>query len=278
VSKVVLITGCSSGIGKASAKLFANQGWSVVATLRKPEVATELATLPNVLLARLDVQDYDSIVTAVSDGIARFGHIDAVVNNAGFGLSGVFEATPRDNVIEQFDINVFGVMDVIRAILPHFRQNNAGLIINVSSGAGVFTLPLMSLYCASKFALEGFSEGLSWELASQNIRVKIIEPGGVLTTNFGQRGMEKAAANLPLTDYDGFVAQAWKVFEMLTARATASEDDVAQVIYTAMTDETNQLRYVATKDVEPLIQARRETSENDYIASMRAQFAEANRS
>ena len=95
---------------------------------------------------------------SIDTGIARFGKIDALVNNAGFGLFGVFETLPIEKVKEQFDVNVFGVMDVTRAILPHFRRNKAGLILNISSGAGVFTLPALSLYCASKFALEGFSE------------------------------------------------------------------------------------------------------------------------
>ena len=99
------------------------------------------------------------------------------MNNAGFGLFGIFEWTRIEKVREQFDVNVFGTMDTVRAVLPHFREKRAGLIINVSSGAGVFALPMMSLYCASKFAIEGFSEGLWYELASQNIGVKIIEPG-----------------------------------------------------------------------------------------------------
>ena len=103
--------------------------------------------------------------------IARFGRIDALINNAGFGRYGLFEAIPREKIQEQFDVNVFGVMDVTRAILPHFRKNKGGMIVNVSSGAGIFTLPMISLYCATKYALEGFSESLAYELASQNIGV-----------------------------------------------------------------------------------------------------------
>src|ERR1700680_1808212 len=114
----------------------------------------------------------------VAAGVARFGRIDALVNNAGYGQYGIFEAIPREKILQQFDVNVFGVMDVIRAILPHFRANQAGSIVNVSSGAGLFTLPMISLYSASKFALEGFSEALAYELASQHIAVKIVEPHG----------------------------------------------------------------------------------------------------
>src|SRR5437588_5718868 len=174
--------------------------------MRRPEAEKELVGLDDILVTRLDVQDHSSIAEAIEAGIARFGRIEVVINNAGFGLFGLFEATPLEKVREQFEVNVFGVMDVTRSILPHFRKNKGGLILNVSSGAGVFALPMISLYCASKFALEGFSESLAYELASQNIIVKIIEPGGVVSTNFGKRSGAEAAQNASLNDYDAFVA------------------------------------------------------------------------
>jgi short-subunit dehydrogenase len=170
-------------------------------------------------------------------------------------------------------VNVFGVMDVTRSILPHFRENKGGLILNISSGAGVFTLPMLSLYCASKFALEGFSESLSYELASQNIVVKIIEPGGVISTNFGKRSGAEAAYNASLKDYDTFVAVTNAVFAGLRAARLATEEDVAKVIFEAATDGTSQLRYLATADIAPLVKARRETSEQEYIALMRSRFS-----
>ncbi|MEI9986695.1 MAG: SDR family NAD(P)-dependent oxidoreductase [Aliidongia sp.] len=160
--------GCSSGFGAATARLFARKGWNVVATMRQPESGAELAKLDNVLVTRLDVQDRGSVDAAVAAAVARFGKIDVLINNAGFGLWGVFESTPRDKVLEQFEVNVFGVMDVTRALLPHFRANRSGVIVNVSSGAGVFTLPLISLYCASKFALEGSRRPspMSWPISA----------------------------------------------------------------------------------------------------------------
>ncbi len=272
MKKTVLITGASSGFGTATAKLFAGNDWNVVATMRTPDKETDLVGLSDVLVTRLDVQDRMSINEAIEAGIARFGRIDALINNAGFGLFGVFEATPREKVQEQFEVNVFGVMDVTRAILPHFRKNQGGLIINVSSGAGVFTLPMLSLYCASKFALEGFSESLSYELASQNIVVKIVEPGGVISTNFGKRSSEEAAHNAALADYDKFVAGANALFANLRTQRKASEEDVAKVIFSAATDGTDQLRYVATDDIVPLVKARRETSEQQYIEFMRWRY------
>jgi NAD(P)-dependent dehydrogenase (short-subunit alcohol dehydrogenase family) len=271
MTKTILITGSSSGLGKATARLFAHQGWNVVATMRRPEEERELVQLPNVLVTRLDVQDRVSIASAIEAAIARFGQIDVLLNNAGFGLFGLFEATPPEKVAEQFNVNVFGIMDLTRAILPHFRQNKGGLILNISSGAGIFTLPMLSLYCASKFALEGFSEALSYELASQNIVVKIIEPGGIANTKFEQRSGSEAVEN-GVPDYDRFVVHTNAVFEGLRNVRLATEEDVAKVIYQAATDGTNRLRYVATHDIQPMVKARRETSEDEYIAFMRARF------
>jgi NAD(P)-dependent dehydrogenase (short-subunit alcohol dehydrogenase family) len=273
MSKTVLITGASSGFGKSAALLFAEQGWNVIASMRTPSAGAELARLGNVLVTRLDVQDEASIAEAIAAGIERFGSVDVLVNNAGYSLFGVFESVPRTKIQEQFDVNLFGVMDVTRAILPHFRQNKAGVIINVSSGAGVFGLPMISLYNASKFALEGFSESLSYELLSQNIVVKLVEPGGVVTTEFGKRSAVEAA-QIPSApgDYDDFIGATLKVFDGLRAARLASSEDVAKVILEAASDGSDRLRYVATKDIEPLVKARRESSEDEYIAMMRSQF------
>jgi NAD(P)-dependent dehydrogenase (short-subunit alcohol dehydrogenase family) len=274
MTQTVLITGCSTGFGEATARLFAARGWDVVATMRRPEAGAALAGLDNVLVTRLDVQDRTSIDAAIAEGIARFGRIDVVVNNAGFGLFGVFEATARDKVQEQFEVNVFGLMDVTRALLPHFRANRSGVIVNISSGAGVFGLPMISLYTASKFALEGFSESLSYELKDLGIAVKIVEPGGVTSTDFGRRSGEEAGRAGAIADYDPFVAGAAEVFAGLRAsRANATSEEVAEVIFTAATDGSDQLRYVATDDIKPLVTARRETSEAQYIAMMRERMA-----
>jgi NAD(P)-dependent dehydrogenase (short-subunit alcohol dehydrogenase family) len=277
MTKTVLITGCSTGFGKTSAELFAAKGWNVIATMRNPDAAqlSSLSSLANVLVTRLDVQDRGSIDAAIAIGIARFGRIDALVNNAGFGLFGIFESTPPEKIAEQFNVNVFGVMDVTRALLPHFRGNGGGVILNISSGAGVFTLPMLSMYCASKFALEGFSEALSYELLSQNIVVKIVEPGGVISTGFGNRSGQEASTNAAIDDYAEFVGQTQEVFAGLRGQRLASEQDVAEVIYAAATDGTPRLRYVATDDIRPLLAARRESTEEAYIDLMRSRFLTA---
>jgi NAD(P)-dependent dehydrogenase (short-subunit alcohol dehydrogenase family) len=272
MKKTVLITGASSGIGKAAAKLFASNDWNVIATMRTPDAEKDLVCLDDVLLTRLDVQDRDSIHRVIEAGIARFGKIDALINNAGFSLFGVFEAISREKIQDQFGVNVLGVMDVTRAILPHFRKNKSGLIINISSRAGLVGLPMISLYCATKYALEGFSESLAYELASQNIIVKIVEPsGGVSGTNFSER-MAKERAPDSLADYNEFVTQTNAAFANMRAGRKTSADEVAQVIYNAATDGTNQLRYFTGEDLGNFVQAKREMSEQDYINFMRSRF------
>ena len=273
MSKTVLITGTSSGFGLHSARRFAGAGWNVVATMRTPRDIEGLSGLPNVLVTRLDVEDAASIAAAVDAAVARFGAIDVLVNNAGFGLYGVFESTPREKIRQQFDVNLFGLMDVTRAVLPQMRKQRSGVIVNVSSGAGVFGLPMISAYNASKFALEGFSESLSYELASQGIVVKIVEPGGVLDTNFSARLATEATLAEPPADYAAFVEEAGRAFDGLRSARLSTSDDVARVIVDAASDGTDRLRYLATEDIAPLVQARRETSEEAYMALMRGQFA-----
>ncbi len=144
--KTIVITGASSGIGKATARYFAEQGWQVAATMRKPENETELNQIENVSVYQLDVTDNDSIANAAQQIISDFGSVDVVLNNAGYGLIGPFEAASNEQIRQQFDTNVFGLMEVTRAFLPHFRANQAGLFLNVSSIGGRITYPLNSLY------------------------------------------------------------------------------------------------------------------------------------
>ncbi|MEK5645207.1 MULTISPECIES: SDR family oxidoreductase [Paenibacillus] len=184
--KSILITGASSGIGKAAAQFFQQQGWNVIATMRSPEQETGLRSLERVLVTRLDVERKDTIEAAVAEGIDRFGRIDVLLNNAGYAAFGAFEAATDAQVRKQFDVNVHGVMQTTRALLPHFRAQGGGTVINVSSAGGRVAFPLLSLYHASKWAVEGFSESLYYELAEHNIRVKLVEPGNVATDFTGR--------------------------------------------------------------------------------------------
>lgn len=272
-AQTILITGVSSGIGLASAQYFAQQGWNVIATARNPAAATELMALPNVLLTRLDVQESASIAAAVAEGLARFGQIDVLLNNAGYGLFGIFESTPQEQVLAQFQVNVFGVMDVTRAVLPHFRQQKHGQIINVSSGAGFFTLPLLSLYCASKFALEGFTEALAFEMAAINVKVKLIEPhGGVSSTRFSDRSGAEAQQAAEIADYAHFVDTTQALSGKMRGAKMMPASDVAAAIYAAATDNSDQLRYLVGDDKRGLVAARRGETEAGYMRYLHQHF------
>lgn len=272
MSDTILITGASSGIGKAAVRKFAAAGWQVIATMRHPEQEQELQLLDNVLVEQLDVQIPETIETAIQNGLKHFGKIDAVLNNAGYGQNGIFEATSPEQIQKQFEVNVFGVMQVTRAILPHFRRQGSGMILNISSGAGRFTLPLISIYSASKFALEGFSEALSFELSPLNIIVKIIEPGGTVS-NFNDTAAAHFAHDASLSDYNNFTIAAGKLFDSLKSQPLATPEEVAAVIFTAATDQTDTLRYVVgNEDFKKRIAARQQLPDQDYIHSIRQAY------
>lgn len=238
--KTVLITGASSGIGRATVKLFADKGWTVAATMRTPEASDLDKISPAIRLFKLDVTDVASVEAAVRDVIAQCGAIDVVVNNAGYGLIGPFEAQTDAQIRRQFDCNLFGVMNVTRAVLPHMRARKQGRIVNVGSAGGRLTLPLYSAYCATKWALDGFSEALWLETRQYNIKVKIIEPG-MIKTDFFDRSRE-VATKPGLTAYDDFIAavspnlEAWET-------TGAEPEVVARSIWRASTSIWPRLRY-----------------------------------
>jgi NADP-dependent 3-hydroxy acid dehydrogenase YdfG len=159
--KTIVITGSSSGIGQATAKHFAEQGWKVAATMRTPENETELNQIQGISLYALDVTDETSVANAAQQILSDFETVNVVLNNAGYAAAGPFEAATPEQVERQFDTNVIGLMRVTKAFLPHFRANNAGLFLNVSSIGGRVTFPFISLYHSTKWAVEGFSESLS---------------------------------------------------------------------------------------------------------------------
>ncbi len=247
MNKVILITGASSGIGKETAKLFQTKNWKVAATMRVPEKATDLQRVADIECLRLDVTDVDSIKSAIHETLEKFGRIDAIVNNAGYGLVGAFEASTEEQIEKQFQTNVFGVMRVCREILPYFREQKRGIIINVASVGGRITFPLYSLYHATKWAVEGFSESLQYEVEQFGIRIKIIEPGPI-KTDFYDRSMDLTRKE-GLTAYDSFIEKAMP--NMQKAGEDAPEGSiVAQTIYKAATDGTKIMRYgVNTKGI-----------------------------
>ena len=268
MSKTILITGASSGIEKATAIHFQQQGWNVIATMRSPEKETELNTLENVQLEKLDVLDLASIETAINNGISKFGKIDALVNNAGYGAYGPLESFPRENIIKQFNTNVIGLMDVTKAIIPHFRANKDGVIVNISSIGGQMTFALGSLYHGTKFAVEGISESLHYEMAAIGVKVKIVEPG-MIATDFGGRSFDFQAGDIE--DYQPLIGALMKQWQ--NPNNTVSKPSlVADVIYTAVTDGTDQLRYRAGEDANFLLDNRKKMNDEEFFEMMNSQM------
>jgi NAD(P)-dependent dehydrogenase (short-subunit alcohol dehydrogenase family) len=253
MTQTVLITGSSTGIGKAAARLFLEKGWNVIATQRSPEREKELAEGEHLQLARLDVTDPSSVAAAIAGGIRRFGRIDALVNNAGYGLYGTFESMSAAQLRKQFDTNVFGLMEVTRQLLPHFRANRAGTLINISSMGGRLTFPLYSVYHGTKWAVDGFSESLQYELRPLGIRVRIVEPGAI-KTDFYDRSAE-FVHDRALGEYNAMVDAVTGRMKAAGARA-ASPEIVAEAILRAATDRGWRLRYVVGADARSLLTLR----------------------
>ena len=266
MTKTILITGSSSGIGKATAKHFASRGWNVIATMRQPESA-ELAA-PNVLVTRLDVQDSASIAAAVKAGIDRFGAIDVLLNNAGYGAYGLLEATPMWKIERQFATNVFGLLAVTKAVVPHLRQRKSGVIVNISSIGGKLTFPLGTLYHGTKFAVEGLSEALHYELAQVGVKVKIVEPG-MVKTDFAGRSFD-FTNDASLVEYQPFVQRFMAA--MGAMQGGSDPEAIAEVIWRAVTDGTDQLRYPAGPDAVELLQNRKVLDDATFIGGLKQQL------
>jgi NAD(P)-dependent dehydrogenase (short-subunit alcohol dehydrogenase family) len=242
--KTILITGCSSGYGLETARHFHAQGWNVIATMRTPKEdilprSERLRVLP------LDVTQPESIAAAIKAA----GPIDVLVNNAGLGLFGAFEATPMATVREIFDTNTFGMMAMAQAVLPQFRARKSGLLINVTSTVTLAPMPLVAAYTASKTAITGFSESLALELAPFNVGVKLVEPGYGPNTRFTANGAARMQGLIPEA-YAPFAQAIFAGLGNLTAVTTA--EDVAETVWRAANDATGQLRYPAGADAVAL--------------------------
>lgn len=272
MASTVLITGCSSGIGAAAVRRFAEQGWNVAATLRKPETVRFEPGAGRVETFTLDVTEPRSVDHAVSQALARFGRIDVLINNAGYGLFGPFESATPEVIDREFHTNVGGVLAVTRAVLPQMRERASGVIINIASLTGLVAMPLYSLYAASKYAVVGFSESLSHELAPLGIRVKVFAPGAV-ATDFSGRSLVRTF------DGDGgpyadSIRKVMAVFQANRAAggASSSPEQLAQALYDAATDGSAQVRYVTGDDALAAMQARKELGDEALLAGIRQRF------
>lgn len=270
MSRTVLITGASTGIGRATAERFHREGWNVGATMRSPGDGRELSQLSNVHVTRLDVTDQESITTAVAEVSERFGSIDVLVNNAGFGAYGPLEITSTETIRRQFDTNVIGLLEVTRAVIPIMRSQGEGVIVNISSMGGRMAFPFGSLYHGSKFAVEGISEALAYEMMTLGIKVKVVEPGAV-ATDFGGRSF------VLTVDPEGGPYGA-AVQTVLTNMATMMQDGIAgseepaEVIFAAATDGTSQFRYISGNDAASILGARQSMDDAAFMGMIASNF------
>lgn len=242
--KNILITGCSSGYGLETARHFHAQGWNVIATMRTPREDV-LPRSERLRVLALDVTKSESIAAA----LAASGPLDVLVNNAGIGLMGAFEATPMPTVREIFETNTFGVMAMTQAVLPQFRARRSGLVINVTSSATLAPMPLVTVYTASKTAIEGFTASLALELAEFNVRAKLVEPGYGPTTRFTSNTGSRMDGLIP----EAYTPYAQRVYASFAQPGVVTtEADVAEGVWRAANDTTGRLRFPAGADAVAL--------------------------
>lgn len=277
MSKTVLITGCSTGLGNTAAKKFAKEGWNVIATMRTPDESLEKAFPGRIKVVPLDVTKPQTVSAAIDEGIKQFGKIDAIINNAGYGFGAVFEATPMEDIRAIFETNVFGVINVLQAIIPYFRQQGGGTIVNISSSIGIVAAPLRAAYASTKFAVEGLTESLFYELESQNILVRLVEPGFMTTTNFmTSPGARHADTQIPVPDSYKSYHAAFMTVQDAPPSGVADVNKVAKQVYEAACDKSSKLRYPAGPDAELLIGIRWSKPDTEYMEEMCNFMGQAN--
>ena len=265
--KTILITGSSSGLGRATAKLFASKAWKVIATMRNPDKETELDKLAGVVLLPLDVTDSKQIKETVDKAVAM-GGVDVVFNNAGYGMAGPLEGLTDEQIVRMVDTNMMGAIRTTKVFLPYFREKGGGLFINTTSIGGLITVPFNSLYHATKWALEGWSESMAFELKQFGIGLKIVEPGG-MKTDFFTRSFDTGRHQA----YDKLVE---KVMSVITdpgqMETYSSPAQIAEVVYEAATDGKDQLRYVAGEDAKATYAMRLQIGDEAFRKAMNQQF------
>jgi NAD(P)-dependent dehydrogenase (short-subunit alcohol dehydrogenase family) len=270
--RVAVVTGSSTGIGYETSLILARNGFLTYATMRnlnKSENIKSAATKENLLIQvkQLDVTDDVSVKNAIQTITSEAGRIDVLVNNAGYGLNGAFEDLAMDEIKAQFETNLFGLIRTTQAVLPVMRRQKSGTIINISSGAGRFGFPSGSAYVSTKFAVEGLSESMSYELEPFGIRVVIVEPG-VIRTNFGDGLVVAKKSQDPNSPYSKMMQKVTTGFEEMMKNAS-SADLVAKVVLNAIRDENPSLRYLAGSDVETWLGGKRKIADEEMYKTMR---------
>jgi NAD(P)-dependent dehydrogenase (short-subunit alcohol dehydrogenase family) len=267
--KTVLVTGSSSGFGKATAQLLLDNGWNVIATMRQPQDGLFNASSNNLRVIALDVTDAKSVRAAVSEAIGAFDDVDVLVNNAGFGVFSPLETTADDLIRHLFETNTLGAIAMVRAIVPHMRERGSGTIVNVTSSVVFNPAPMVSVYTATKTAVEGFSEALYHELAPFGIHVKLVEPGYGPDTRFRTSMMAfNDASSFPEPYQPQLNARMSNLPEVTTAL-----EDVANAVLRAANDTGTTLRYPAGADSMASAKMRAGLSEGDFLELKRQIYA-----
>ncbi len=238
MNKTIFITGASSGLGKATAKLFASKGWTVIASMRRPEKETELTKLANVHLLELDISNPDQIAEVAAQA-EKFSPVDLVFNNAAYGLMGAFEGATDAQLQQQVSTNFLGTMLVTKAFLPYFRERKSGTILTVTSSTANIPYPFVAVYAATKSALETWTEGMSYELKHFGIRIKTLVPA-YMQTDFG--------SNAQLVSHPDYREIFDRYIATLRTDASTRRDTpehIAEIAYQVATDPGPQLHYAA---------------------------------
>ncbi|HEX7758443.1 MAG TPA: SDR family oxidoreductase [Caulobacteraceae bacterium] len=267
MTQTIFISGASTGLGRATAILFAQKGWKVFATMRRPESEAELGKVDGVTLLRLDVTKPDQIAAAATAALAA-GPVDVLFNNAGYGLAGPFEGASDAQLTDQIETNLLGVMRTTQAFLPAMRERGQGMILTTTSIGGLVTFPFNSVYHATKWGLEGWSESLAYELEPFGIRVRTVAPGGI-SSDFAGR-------SLVMTQHPAYAGAMGKVFAAFTnpeRRAHGSTpEQIAQAVYAVAADATDRVTFVAGEDAKATYAQRLQVGVDAFRAGIRAMF------
>jgi NAD(P)-dependent dehydrogenase (short-subunit alcohol dehydrogenase family) len=269
VEKVAVVTGSSSGIGYETALLLARTGFHTYASmhnLEKSKNITEISNIENLPLqvVQLDVKDNKSVKDAINKIVAaENGRIDVLVNNAGYGLFSPLEEVTLDQIKEQFETNFFGIVRIVKEVLPVMRKQRNGIIVNVSSVGGKVGTPLNPAYIASKFALEGLSESMRYELKQFGINIVIIEPG-VIKTNFVENIKTADKRSSPESPYADLIGRAMRGFGTMMIDNSSPPKLVAEAILNAITSKDPEIRYVVGEDAEYIMKVRKSTSDKEF--------------
>jgi NAD(P)-dependent dehydrogenase (short-subunit alcohol dehydrogenase family) len=276
-TRIAVVTGSSSGIGFETSLMLARNGFQTYATMRDPkkgENIKSIATKENlpIHIEQLDVTDNKSVTNAIQAIVSKAGRLDVLVNNAGYALTGAFEDLAIEEIKAQYETNLLGLIRTSQAVLPIMREQKSGTIVNISSGAGRVGFPGFSAYVSTKFAVEGLSESMAYELEPFGIKVILIEPGVIRTNVFKNVVIAKKSQN-PNSPYSQIMQKMSASFEHMLENASSSPDLVAKVVLQAVTSENPSLsRYLAGKDVESWIEARRNMSDDEFYKMIKQSF------